>query len=112
MPGAGIIVMWSGNLNHIPPGWTLCDGTFGTPDLRERFIKGTPDSVDPGGTGGDTTHDHDWTDPGHHHNLGPGSEVQSGANLDNQTEDATPSGTTMTADNEPPYYNLAFVMKL
>ncbi len=36
----GVIVMWSGKENEIPPGWVLCDGQYGTPDLRGRFIAG------------------------------------------------------------------------
>jgi microcystin-dependent protein len=32
----GGIIMWSGN--EAPYGWTLCDGTNGTPDLRGKFI--------------------------------------------------------------------------
>lgn len=35
----GIIVMWSGT--NVPSGWTLCDGTNGTPDLRGRFVLGS-----------------------------------------------------------------------
>lgn len=34
----GGIVMWSGTIATIPAGWHLCDGTNGTPDLRNRFI--------------------------------------------------------------------------
>ncbi len=34
----GIIVMWSGSVGTIPAGWAFCDGTNGTPDLRDRFI--------------------------------------------------------------------------
>ena len=36
----GVIVMWSGSVASIPSGWTLCDGSNGTPDLRNRFIAG------------------------------------------------------------------------
>ena len=52
----GVILMWSGSLATIPPGWALCDGGAGTPDLRERFIKGWAAGVDPGGTGGAAAH--------------------------------------------------------
>lgn len=51
---AGIIVMWSGLIVNIPSGWLLCDGTNGTPDLRNLFIKGA--DGDPGSTGGAATH--------------------------------------------------------
>lgn len=43
------IVMWSGDATTIPTGWQLCDGTNGTPDLRDRFVRG---SQAPGATGG------------------------------------------------------------
>ena len=36
----GSIVMWNGPLSSIPDGWHICDGTNGTPDLRDRFIQG------------------------------------------------------------------------
>lgn len=32
--------MWSGEVDEIPAGWALCDGSNGTPDLRSRFIVG------------------------------------------------------------------------
>ncbi|MBN1414869.1 MAG: hypothetical protein JW973_07200 [Bacteroidales bacterium] len=51
---AGIIVMWSGTLAGIPGGWALCDGSNGTPDLRDRFILSVSDDEDPGSTGGNS----------------------------------------------------------
>jgi hypothetical protein len=40
----GMIMMWSGSLAEIGvgslAGWSLCDGSNGTPDLRDRFILG------------------------------------------------------------------------
>ncbi len=35
---AGAICAWSGALATIPTGWLLCDGSNGTPDLRDRMI--------------------------------------------------------------------------
>jgi hypothetical protein len=82
----GMIMMWSGTIATIPSGWQLCNGTNGTPDLRDRFIVGA--SVDSGGqsvttvTGANTktggskdavvvSHNHtatsSVTDPGHTH---------------------------------------------
>jgi len=37
---AGIIAMWSGVISNIPTGWYLCNGSNGTPDLRNKFIIG------------------------------------------------------------------------
>lgn len=36
----GMIMMWSGSIATIPSGWLLCDGTSGTPDLRDKFVIG------------------------------------------------------------------------
>lgn len=55
---SGLIVMWSGTLTAIPQGWQLCDGTNGTPDLRDRFIVGASNGEQPGGTGGNQTLSH------------------------------------------------------
>ena len=47
----GIVAMWAGTVGSVPGGWALCDGTNGTPDLRERFILGAGSRA-AGGTGG------------------------------------------------------------
>ena len=36
----GSIVLWHGALKDIPVGWVYCDGSNGTPDLRDRFVVG------------------------------------------------------------------------
>lgn len=36
----GGIMMWSGAINTIPTGWSLCDGSNGTPDLSGKFVVG------------------------------------------------------------------------
>ncbi|MFD2568557.1 hypothetical protein [Pseudotenacibaculum haliotis] len=38
----GAIMMWSGAAHKIPHGWSLCDNSQGTLDLRNRFIVGAP----------------------------------------------------------------------
>lgn len=48
----GVILMWSGTAATIPDGWLLCDGTSGTPDLRDRFVMGAGGGQAPGSTGG------------------------------------------------------------
>jgi microcystin-dependent protein len=87
-PGTGpwipqrIIALWTGSVASIPPGWLLCDGTHGRPDLRDCFVKSPLAGHDPGGTGGAheaaltlqnlAAHDHSLSiDPAgsHHHDY-------------------------------------------
>jgi len=49
----GAIIMW--NSATIPAGWALCNGSNGTPDLRDRFIVGSGSSYTVGATGGAAT---------------------------------------------------------
>jgi len=52
---AGMIMLWSGSSASIPSGWLLCDGTNGTPDLRNRFVVGAGSTYAVGDTGGSVT---------------------------------------------------------
>lgn len=53
--GCGII-LFSGSIANIPSGWYLCNGSNGTPDLRDRFVVGAGNSYAVGATGGEATH--------------------------------------------------------
>jgi len=85
---SGLISMWSGTIATIPSGWVLCNGSNGTPDLRNRFIIGahsdttgvayttiTGSNTQTGGTKDAivVSHTHTATssvsDPGHRHNM-------------------------------------------
>lgn len=48
----GIISIWYGTVATIPAGWVLCNGSNGTPDLRNRFVYGATESSTTGVTGG------------------------------------------------------------
>lgn len=103
---AGVIVMWSGTVATIPSGWFLCNGSNGTPDLRDRFIIGA--SQDDSGvaktnvtgsltqTGGSkdaivVSHTHTVNDPGHFHSTTPGNSTNaSGGNETLWSGDGTP----------------------
>ena len=52
----GTILPYAGALNKLPYGWYLCDGSNGTPDLRDRFLAGAGASYWPGMTGGEAYH--------------------------------------------------------
>lgn len=45
-----MIVFWAGTSVSIPTGWHLCDGTSGTPDLRDKFIVGGGGTIPTSGT--------------------------------------------------------------
>lgn len=90
----GMIMLWNGSVDTIPSGWTLCDGTMGTPDLRNRFIVAAGDTYTPGDEGGSVEHFH--TLPG-----GTGSSF--GPVLSN---------TTNTVSHLPPFYALCYIQKL
>jgi hypothetical protein len=127
----GLIAIWSGATGSIPSGWTLCNGTNGTPDLRNSFIIGAGSTYAVGATGGSAdsivvSHTHTITDPGHVHNTtsnGTGAIINASANGDNGLSTSTTasattgitatnsSGTSGTGANLPPYYALAFIMK-
>lgn len=49
---SGGIIMWSGSIASIPAGWALCDGSNGTPNLRNRFIVGAGSTYAVNDTGG------------------------------------------------------------
>jgi hypothetical protein len=132
---SGMIMIWSGSVGSIPTGWTLCNGSNSTPDLRDKFVIGAGNSYAVGGTGGSKdavvvshTHTATVTDPGHFHGTpnavyttSGGFASTQGSNLlaVNQTQSAT-TGITVANSTEgvsgnnanlPPYYALCYIMK-
>lgn len=127
IPSGGII-MWSGNV--IPSGWLLCDGTEGTPDLRDRFVLGWG-SRNIGDVGGEEMHTLKVSElPSHSHIAGAlkvtintiDGEVKSSTGLSSgsyagEGRDISVTGMTeytgsgVAHNNMPPYYVLAFIMK-
>ena len=134
---AGGIILWSGSTGSVPATWFLCDGTNGTPDLRDRFIVGAGNTYAVNATGGTAdavvvTHNHTATsvvtDPGHTHSLllpqnggtgvwQPVSNTGSTQNVSTSTTGITVATTNTSAGvsgtnaNLPPYYALAYIMK-
>src|SRR4030042_1614680 len=138
---AGLIAIWHGLIANIPSGWILCDGNNGTPDLRDKFVKGAPAATEAGGTGGATTLTHAGTAVNAHagttvndHAATPTGQASAGATqrgttastltLGNHTHNTPvlshvvtqPSNHTVTQPNDhtnvkPPYYEILFIMK-
>jgi hypothetical protein len=48
----GGIILWAGTVAAIPTGWALCNGTNGTPDLRDKFVIGAGSTYAVAATGG------------------------------------------------------------
>lgn len=164
----GGIIMWSGAIdgngnpiiNGIPDtGWHICDGTNGTPDLRDRFVVSVGPTYNAGATGGEVSHvlttsempahnhsgasgaggghGHSISDPGHYHGITSDNETDTpwpygatGNNTDgtvntnsattgitvngvgDHTHSVISQGSGAAHENRPPYYALAFIMKL
>jgi hypothetical protein len=148
----GGIIMYKGAIADLPSGWSFCNGSNGTPDLRDKFIIGA--FADSGGqantnvTGSTTknggsanlvvpshTHNPTVTDPGHFHNTRGTRQVQAGSDNSGpfvtesswgtgSSQYATQSvstgvnvtisttGVSATNANLPPYYALAFIMRI
>lgn len=105
----GIIALWSGAVADIPIGWVLCDGTNGTPDLRNRFIVGAGDTYAVDSFGGFTQHNHTGT-------TDEGSTKEEAINSAHEmffsAYDHTHNFTTNNNSNLPPYWALAYIMKV
>lgn len=116
----GTICMWSGSIVSIPAGWALCNGSNGTPDLRDRFIVGAGAGYAVGATGGEATHTLTVDEmPRHNHTItslgGGGTGSGAGLNcVDNPTYQGhtCPAGGGQAHENRPPYYALAYIMRL
>ncbi len=108
----GAILLWSGSIASIPAGWQLCDGTNGSPNLKNVFVVGAGNTYAVDASGGSLTHNHDFVTAGHLHALGYGPEVAAGTDYLSETVSAVDVGTTDAKDHKPPYYALAYIMKM
>ena len=125
----GGIIMWRGTTP--PSGWQLCDGSNGTPDLRGRFVVciGGDNNYAVGDTGGaDTVALTKEQMPKHNHTVYGRSSGYAGRHNDShevityynkswgsmseKINDTTETGSSQAHENRPPYYALAFIMRV
>lgn len=133
----GSVVMYAGTEEGLPHGWCLCNGTNGSLDLRNRFIKGGTTK----GTIGEKKHQHSCNSGGAHthssgsvsfshtHVKGAYDESQGGfqdrttgyrttsAGPSHSHSDGSAAGAHThlveeSASNDPPYYKLAFIQRI
>lgn len=112
----GTIIAWYASQGPVPAGWAVCDGSSGTPDLRNRFIQGVGSIADSGeDPNGSATHFHEaqisTIDP----------KLKGEVTLvTNEGGDDVPVtrpshqhyATVAPASSIPPNYRLVFLMKL
>lgn len=94
----GMIMLWAGTLLTIPSGWALCDGTNGTPNLRDKFVVGAGTSYAVGANGGSTT------------STAAGGHTHTEAAAGGHNHTGTSGSTTLTVDQIPSHthtYNTA-----
>ena len=113
----GMITAWSGDV--APDGWALCDGTNGTPNLKDRFILGGPPYGQTGGA---------WSYqlsvgmlPNHTHQLaieptgGWNGSTPQGSDRGERTSNNTGNCNGCASQPypiTPPFYRLAYIIKL
>lgn len=135
----GVITMWGGLLADVPAGWLVCDGTNGTPDLRDKFVVGAGNSYAVTATGGskdavvvEHTHTGSTNNSGTHTHTFPVRIHQWGAATSSPTGGANstvgtvttssdgnhahslsvdPAGVSGIDKNLPPYYSMYFIQK-
>jgi len=124
-----MIILWHGSIATIPTGWALCNGSNGTPDLRNRFIvcanaddSGTAKTTIAGPaqqTGGHAVHKHTVSADSHVHSFEYGDPTEDGevwTSVDftfGETGGHAPFDTDDSEDDDalPPFYALAYIMK-
>lgn len=111
----GGIIIWSGSTGSVPDGWGLCNGSNGTPNLQDQFVVGAGSNYAVGDSAGSAdavvvSHDHKVdvaTTSG-----GQQAVVQGNVPFGTITTGSASGGVSGTNKNLPPYYALAYIMRI
>ena len=110
-----------GDLDRIPHGWFLCDGSNGTPDLRDRFITGAGLSYNLHDIGGENYHKltkNELPSNGFSIPIARGDDPRenvTGANdggPDSPSSLPIKSGNDEPHENRPPYYAVYYIIRI
>lgn len=128
----GTVVMWTGDSDDTPNGWTLCDGQnpdgpdSDVPDLRNRFVVGAGDEYSKGEKGGEKEHQLTEDEmPSHGHSYqetntnneycedGYGTaSYNTWANSGSSPNTTGTAGNDQPHENRPPFYALAYIVRI
>ena len=137
-----MMLAWSGSPSDVPVGWALCDGNNGTPDLRGRFILGISNIHLLNQIGGEENHLLTLSEmPSHNHfgvtdysgdhqhltgSITPGPHMKGGDGYQFATANQYTgiagnhfhnvnigfSGGNQPHNTMPPFYALAYIMRI
>lgn len=115
---SGFIGMWHGTIANIPAGWVICDGNNSTPNLLTKFVQGVATALtDPGAIGGEATHTLSVAElASHSHSVLANTNMAGGAylsklSLTGVAYNTSSAGSNSAHENEPTFYDVAFLMK-
>ena len=112
----GVVVAYWAQGDNIPAGWTLCDGSHDTPDLRGQFIRGGASLADLTGLkAGSNTHSHSVQVTVGNPTSGLNDNCSQGDNgitLAGSDHHHSGDGSTDVQANVPEHVVLLFIMKL
>lgn len=109
IPQTGFIMPFAGTT--APPGWALCDGTNGTPDLRGYFLIGATSSTNIGEVTGSNTHTHTYSFGGLTYDVATNTHEAPAyyTNLNAGGADASHTHIINVAVNTPSHYSSTFI---
>lgn len=107
----GAIIAFNGSVADLDillkSGWRPCDGSNGTPDLRDKFIVGARTPYDVGNTGGSNTHNHAATS-----STPTGNGKTSGFGGSNSSNDNHEHKISVKqTSHKPPYYTVIYLLR-